>query len=125
MKRKPAKVVWKSDPLRDVVRAFRRLYPRRACDIVVQPVSGKKLGRTFFARGHRPMVALDPRVSYAGCIDILAHELAHVAAGINGGHGPRWAKAYDAIRDEYEAAVQRSAKRIGVKSVAVSFDERK
>lgn len=116
------KIRWIGDPFADVVRAFRKLYPHRSVEIAMQPIPGKRLGEASFGRGHVPFVTVDPRQSYIGCIDILAHELAHVAAGAKKGHGKQWLNAYDAIRDEYHAIVQRAAKRIGQKSVTVKLD---
>ena len=117
------KVRWIGNPLADVVRCFRKLYPHCSADISFQPTPEDKKGECAWGEGHTPMITIDPMLPYVGCIDILAHELAHVAAGPDAGHGSEWQHAYDAIHAEYHAFVQRAAKRAGVESVAVSLSE--
>lgn len=122
---KVGKVRWIGNPLADIVRCFRKLYPHLSADISVQPVPPDLKGQCSFGGDDHPipLVTIDPSLPYVGCIDILAHELAHVAAGEDGGHGPEWEKAYEAIHNEYHAFVERSAKRAGVEPVKVTVDE--
>jgi hypothetical protein len=106
------------DPLRIVARAFRTLYPGKSARIVIQPLTDK-LGEAAFAPGRVPLVSLCPTQSYVGCIDILAHELAHVAT-VGNGHGKEWRKAYNRIRAEYIRIVRQRTKG---RTVVVSIND--
>lgn len=119
------RVRWIGNPLADIVRCFKKLYPHLSVEISVQPVPPELKGQCSFGSDDHPtpLVAIDPSLPYVGCVDVLAHELAHVAAGENAGHGPDWEAAYAAIHNEYHAFVTRSAKRAGVEPVKVSVDE--
>lgn len=103
-------VEWISDPINEVVRAFERLYPDKPCRVMIGPseVEEGALGHTFFPDdGGIPEVCVHPDQQYAGVMDIMAHELAHVACGEDEGHGEKWQAAYRAIHDEYSAYVSR------------------
>ena len=113
-----ARVTIVDDPLRIVVRAFRNLYPMLSARIVIQPIDGNKLGEACFAPGRVPLVSVDPMQSYVGCIDVLAHELAHVSTEGHG-HGPRWKSSYKAISNEYHRIVTARCEAAGVESVAL------
>jgi hypothetical protein len=98
-------VTWGSNPLQDVLDAFTRLYPELAVTVHIAPTEAG-LGFTEFPDdGSTPSICVDPGLPYSGVMDILAHELAHVAAGSAEDHGPVWQAAYDAIRDDYEREV--------------------
>ena len=89
----------------DLIAAYSEMYPDRPCEVIVSPLKGK-LGQTFFPDdGGTPEVVLCPSLTYVGMMDILAHELAHVAIGRNGGHGAKFKAAYRAIHDAYERRV--------------------
>lgn len=63
-------------------------------------------GMTIFPfDGSRPTVLISGDLSRGvrGTLDILAHELAHVAVGIKEGHGLRWRTAYFEL---YAAAIE-------------------
>lgn len=53
-------------------------------------------GRTHFD-GHPIIIELDVDCPVRGALDVLAHELAHVIAGLDEGHGPKWEAAKDAL----------------------------
>jgi hypothetical protein len=57
-------------------------------------------GQTFFPDdGSTPVISINGKLrrGVQGTLDILAHELAHVAAGTEAGHGPEWEAAYREI----------------------------
>lgn len=59
-------------------------------------------GATFWPDdGGRTEVWIDARLrrGVQGTLDILAHELAHVIAGPDDEHGPKWRRAYAAIHE--------------------------
>lgn len=43
------------------------------------------------------LINVQLRRGVQGTLDILAHELAHVAAGFDAGHGPAWRSKYDEL----------------------------
>lgn len=62
-------------------------------------------GETFWPDdGSPPEVWISATLSRGvqGTLDILAHELAHVVAGFDAGHGPAWTEVYNSI---YEACL--------------------
>ena len=48
------------------------------------------------------MIDIDPTLRVVDAVEVLAHELAHVAAGAKEDHGEKWTAAYDAIKAEYD-----------------------
>lgn len=48
-----------------------------------------------------PLVEISAELTVQDAVEILAHELAHVAAGIDAGHGEAWEKAFHRIHQEY------------------------
>jgi len=63
-------------------------------------------GETFFPDdGSIPVISINARLKRGvqGSLDILAHELAHVRAGIEAEHGPEWKVAYHEL---FEAATR-------------------
>lgn len=68
-------------------------------------------GQTGFPDdGGEPLVQIDVDCPIAGAVEVLAHELAHVAAGCphsddDDGHGPEWQKHFDAIHEAYNQRV--------------------
>lgn len=48
-----------------------------------------------------PLVEISAELTVQDAVEILAHELAHVAVGVGAGHGPKWEKAFKKIHEEY------------------------
>ena len=109
------------NPMADIVKAFRKLHPKKSANISFQPTGARRKGQTAWGRGHTPLITVDPGLPYVGCMDILAHELAHVAAGPKAKHGPKWKAIYDAIHEEYRGIIARSAKRQKTEAVGVEI----
>ena len=87
------------DPFQAVLTAFARLYPEARC--TVQWVSGLHeeegaWGRTHFDEDP-PLIELDGNCPVAGAVDVLCHELAHVAAGYEAGHEDSWRRGYETL----------------------------
>lgn len=130
--KKRGQVVWYGDPLSDIAQAFQNLWPHKSANICIQPLEsmqGKRtkrriFGHTRWTRGAHPQVYVEIRQPYIGIMDILSHELAHVAAGYKAAHGPKWRKAYRAIHEEYERIVDSSNDQMpGAESRLVSIDD--
>lgn len=87
--------------------AFKKLYPGKDCEVYWEPQirnaeDGKPAyGLTDFADDGSVAVFVKPDLAVADAVEILAHELAHVAVGIEHGHDEAWQEAFDKIFDEY------------------------
>lgn len=90
-----------------VARAFSELYP--GVEYVAQYVhdlrdetNGTAYGLTIFPDdGSTPIVCISAEVPISAGPELLAHELAHVAAGEAVEHGPEWKAAEEAIFQKY------------------------
>ena len=96
-----------NDPFADVWGAFRQLWPEADCyamwDGDLRDEDGRKVyGMTIFEEGEKPMVMVDACLQVWDAIEVLAHELAHVAVGEGKGHGPAWVNAFNALHARYE-----------------------
>lgn len=95
------------DPFAVVYTAFRNLYPKNGCIVMwdggIEDDVGKEVyGETLFPEKQAtPIVYINPHLSVIDAIEVLAHELAHVAAGCAADHDEEWEKAFDAIYMEY------------------------
>lgn len=93
--------------------AFNALYPDKYAEIywtdkeTLQADSGQKgaLGITNYADEDRPttdiLICADQTMVEA--MDVLAHELAHVAVGFDAAHGEEFQSAYKAIFEKYDS----------------------
>ena len=62
---------------------------------------GTVYGRTCLCEDGNYLVQVTAQIPVKDAVEILAHELAHVAAGPELKHGPEWKKAFDDIYEEY------------------------
>lgn len=98
------------DPFAIVYQAFQNLCPGKECRIVwadkIEDDNGEdNCGVTDFAEGEETLVCVNATIPVFAAVEILAHELAHVAvAPVLPGeeHGEEWEKAFTAINDEYD-----------------------
>lgn len=103
---------FKIDPFAVVYTAFRNMFPECDCEISwnaeIKDEKGETCcGVTRFEPGKIPVVAINPELPVYDAVEVLAHELAHVANGPeNMQHGPDWKKAFAAIHREYERVMQ-------------------
>lgn len=99
-------VVFIFDPLKIVVEAYEALYST-PCQVQfvegLRSEEGAPWGCTEFEDGEYPLISIDVETPINGVIEVLAHELAHVAAGDShdDDHGVEWRKCFDAIHDKY------------------------
>lgn len=92
-----------------VWKAFKNLYPVSDCtcfwetEIRDSDDGSKVNGLTHRDEetGEYTVIVNTTALQVADAVEILAHELAHAAAGIDKDHGPEWEAAYDAIFEEY------------------------
>ena len=87
--------------------AFKNLYPEKECKCFWEPnirdsASGDEcFGMTDFADDGEITVFVKTSLKIEDAAEIFAHELAHVAVGLEHAHDEEWEKAFDAIFDEY------------------------
>lgn len=95
------------DPYAVLFQAFENLYPNRSYDVQWgdESILQDKFGMTD-SNGERNIVTISVNIPTSGALDVLAHELAHVAVGVDEGHGKEWEHAYEKINDEYNALTE-------------------
>lgn len=100
--------VFDNDPFAMVWQAYRNLYPGRPCPSVewchiddADPETGKAWGYTVFTDDGEIAVFVSCDIKVQDAVEILAHELAHVAVGAEEDHGEKWEAAFEAIFQEY------------------------
>lgn len=98
---------FQNDPFAMVWAAFKKLYPDKDCEIYWEPQIRDEedvkpvYGLTDFADDGSVAVFVKPNLEVADAAEVLAHELAHVAVGIEHNHDEVWQEAFDKIFDEY------------------------
>lgn len=97
-----------NDPFAMVAKAFRNLYPDKKYTAywepgiyADEPCEKKPYGLTDFGADGTVFVFVDPKISVSDAVEIFAHELAHVAVGVEHDHDDVWEAAFKAIFDEY------------------------
>lgn len=98
-----------NDPPAIVALAFAELYPDKEYDAQITPdirddAGVPVCGCTTFSSdpNERPLVEISGQLPLVHVPEILAHELAHVATGTVGEHGPEWEAAFEAIQKKYD-----------------------
>lgn len=99
-------MIFVNDPFELVAKAFSNLYPDKkymACfESQLDDVDGKPVyGFTQFSDGEIPVIAVSAELTIKDATEIFAHELAHVAAGKEDGHGEKWEQEFEKIFQEY------------------------
>lgn len=96
-----------NDPFSLVYMAFENCYPGKQCEVYwddkdMREENGEQqYGFTEFNDDGSVVVCVSPDIKVADAVEILAHELAHVAVGIDENHGQAWERAFDRIFVEY------------------------
>lgn len=91
-----------------VYMAFDSLYPGKPvriwwnANIPNAEDGAERAGLTSWNEDGTIDVDISAKLTVADAVEILAHELAHVAAGENEGHGEKWEQAFDAIHAEFD-----------------------
>lgn len=99
-----------NDPYAMVWQAFQTMFPDKTCNVYWYPnlspdPEGKPVyGTTVFRDDGKVLVFVDAMLSVNNAVEILAHELAHVAVGFSDedDHRPEWEAAFESIKQEYE-----------------------
>jgi len=82
------------------------------------------VGRTLFPDENSdfeiPVVEVSTNIPFTAMIEILAHELAHVIAGIESGHGEKWDAIFEAIHRKYNELEEKEMIKYGKEVAAGS-----
>jgi len=95
------------DPMSILLNAFSNLFGEYNVVIQYNPKIKRRFfrgywGETFFPDdGGIPIISLSTHLKIEHTIEILAHELAHVAAGINAGHDIVWEDCFNRLHLEH------------------------
>lgn len=98
---------FKNDPFALVWNAFVNLYPGKEFEAYWEPMIRDEedgtpvFGLTDFCDGEPPAVFVKPSLEVNNAVEIFAHELAHVAVGVDHEHDDAWEDAFEAIFQEY------------------------
>ena len=85
----------------------RRIWPEVKCkcqwtEDIFTPYGEEAYGETVFPEdGTEPVISISAQVPVVHAVEILAHELAHVAAGEGHDHDEVWENAFQALNDAY------------------------
>lgn len=99
---KPAGVHFLNDPIGLLKNVFEKQYPKKSCTVLFCEnlyEDEQVYGRTEFSK-EGAVVWLDVTIPYRGLLDVLAHELAHVAEPEDD-HGKNWEAAFSALNREW------------------------
>jgi len=67
----------------------------------------------FDDEGKIPVICINASIPCWASVEIIAHEIAHVAAGVDADHGEKWQLEYDKIFTAYSIAHSEVLKMIG------------
>ena len=104
---------FENDPFPIVAQAFKNLYPDKEYTAYWEPEihaeepdeEKKPYGITDFGEDGTVCVFVDPKIPVTDAVEIFAHELAHVAVGIEEDHNEVWEFAFHAIFTEYHRII--------------------
>lgn len=100
------KTPFKNDIFALIWQAFKNLYPNKDCECFWEPNirdegdGTEALGLTDFSEDGIT-VFVKTSLSIENAAEIFAHELAHVAVGLEHDHDEVWEKSFDDIFEEY------------------------
>jgi len=120
-------LTFKNDPFALVLFVHEKLHPGKEPKAIYWVTEFKDeegndvFGATEFDdETHEPTVLINAGISVVDAVEILAHELAHIAVGIEADHGEEWEKAFDNIFKEYNSIAEKATKK---NKAEVSGDE--
>lgn len=105
-----------NDPFETVLEAARQLFPNLKAVILLDPyLKFRRIlcfrlghcGETLFPDdGSDPVIRVSTKIPFEAMVEILAHELAHVAAGVENEHNAIWLKAFKDIHSCFEEIIE-------------------
>lgn len=103
-----------NDPIPVVFKAYLNLYPDKLPDLIQLTWSEAPMtegwGTTTFCDDGKVVIEINNKLTLEHYPEIMAHELAHVAAGLEEEHGEAWEIAFEAIFNEFNRLVAQFSK---------------
>ncbi len=100
--------LFRNDPFCIIFQAFRELYPDAKVDGIWWEPNIREsndgspvFGLTDFGEDGEVHVFVSTEIAVSDAAEILAHELAHVAVGVDHDHDEKWEAAFDGIHKKY------------------------
>lgn len=99
------------NPFALIAEITEKLWPEIDCNVCFANTehfqnNGAKALTSFPNDGGKPEICISPNVPFGATVELLAHELSHVIAGKDEGHGPKWESVFSKIHEEYEKYVE-------------------
>ena len=103
------------DPVTELLKIFEKRYPDKNATLVLAgDVEGHgNLGETWFGENGEIIIQISIEQTLPQMLDIIAHELAHVAIGPEEDHGEKWQSVYDWLWKEWDEYVDKQMKEHG------------
>ena len=83
------------------------------CEISFAVTSQKRLwwrvgpwGQAVFPNEGQPYITICPHTPVGHVAEIIAHESAHIYAGLDSGHGCKWNEAFGRVQSEFNRLVE-------------------
>lgn len=117
---------FRNDPPAIVARAFKELHPDLSYYAQLVPDLKDENGEPAFGLtifpydGSTPVVCVSAEAPISAAPELLAHELAHVAAGEAAEHGPEWKAAEEAIAKKYDEILENMIQSDPVKIISIT-----
>ena len=94
-----------NDPFNTLYEVIDELYPDLDCDVQYSEelnIDGNTYGVAIFPQdGSKPLIELDPNQSVLDVLEVIAHEVAHVIAGLEADHGEKWEREFTKIHEKF------------------------
>lgn len=97
-----------NDPFRLLIKIAKDKYPHLKAKVAFtneMPKHGMKkepCGVTLWPEGAgTPEILIHAGIPVSGAVEVLAHEIAHLIAGHDSKHGPKWRKAFNWMHRRY------------------------
>ena len=96
------------DPIRVLLTIFEERYPEKQAQLDFVTGINKKefLGDTCFGEDGKIYIQVCIEQTMPQLVDIVAHELAHVAAGKTAGHGAKFQEVYNYLNTEFNKRME-------------------
>lgn len=104
-----------SDPVTELLKIFEKRYPDKNATLVLAGDAEKRgnLGETYFGDDGKVFIQINIEQTLPQILDIVAHELAHLAAGPEEDHGDKWQGIYDWLFNEWDSHIEEQVKLYG------------
>jgi len=108
---------YKINPFIIIIEELNKKYPDLDAEIFFVPAAAlydegepqdkPRYGVTAEGIGGRKIIYVSEELPAMHCIEIIGHEVAHILAGFDAGHGAEWERAFDEIYDLYNDAMEK------------------